>query len=100
MQTGLLDGAWNLQFQFGAQLLTDSTDRRPNSQKAWTTGTNPITQKIPAQLQQNGNVLQAKQIPAVKTPQQKDTATPDKHSNDRLIFILAAAIVSHLQSDE
>jgi hypothetical protein len=76
-------------------LLTDRTNRRPNSQKAWTTGANPITQKISAAPpQQNGNVLQAKQTTTVKTPQ-KDTATPDRHANDRLVFLLAAAIVSH-----
>jgi hypothetical protein len=78
-----------------SQLLTDQTNRRPNSQKAWTTGANPITQKTSAPPQQNGNVLQAKQIATVKTPQQKDTATPDRHANDRLVFLLAAAIVSH-----
>jgi hypothetical protein len=88
----------DLYSQFEAQLLTNLTNRRPNSQKAWTTGANPITQKSSAQPQQNGNVLQAKQVSAVKTQQQKDTATPDKHANDRLVFILAAAIVSHLSS--
>jgi Ataxin 2 SM domain len=87
----------DLHLQFGADLLTNLTNRRTNSQKAWTTVANPIAQKIPAQPQQNGNVLQAKQIPAVKTPQQKDTSTPDKHANDRLVFILAAAIVSRPQ---
>jgi hypothetical protein len=71
------------------------TNRRPNSQKAWTTGANPLTPKSSVQPQQNGNILQAKQIATVKIPQQKDTATPDKHANDRLVFILAAAIVSH-----
>jgi hypothetical protein len=70
----------------------DGSQRRPNSQKAWTTGANPITQKSLAPPQQNGNVLQAKQIATVKTPQQKDTATPDRHANDRLVFLLAAAI--------
>ena len=35
-------------------------------------------------------------MPAVKPLQQKDTATPDKHANDRLVFILAAAIVSYI----
>jgi hypothetical protein len=83
-----------LSLRFGAHLLTTLSTRRPNSQKAWTTGTNPITQKSSAQPQQNGSVLQAKQTPAVKMPQQKDSATPDKHVNDRLLFILAAAIAS------
>jgi hypothetical protein len=84
-----------LHFPVKVQLLTDPTNRRPNSQKAWTTGANPITQKSSAPPQQNGNVLQAKQIATVKTSQQKDTATPDRHANDRLVFLLAAAIVSH-----
>ena len=84
-----------LQFQVKVQLLTDRTNRRPNAQKAWTTGANPITQKSSAPPQQNGNVLQAKQTTTVKTPQQKDTATPDRHANDRLVFLLAAAIVRH-----
>jgi hypothetical protein len=84
-----------LHFQVKAQLLTDRTNRRPNSQKAWTAGANPITLKSSAPPQQNGNVLQAKQTATAKTPLQKDTATPDRHANDRLVFLLAAAIVSH-----
>lgn len=85
----------DLHLQIDGPWLTDPTNRRPSSQKAWTAGANPITPKSPAQPQQNGNILQDKKLFAVEQPQQKDTATPDKHANDRLVFILAAAIVSH-----
>lgn len=87
--------ALKLQPQLDIHWLTNSQHRRLNSQKAWTSGANPITQKSASQTQQNGSVLQAKPVTPVKTPQQKETATPDKHANDRLVFILAAAIVSH-----
>jgi hypothetical protein len=66
--------------------------RRNNSQKAWTQGTNPLTQK-PSYAQQNGNTSHQKPLPSPKPMGPKETNTPDKHANDRLIFLLSNCIV-------
>ncbi|KKK21078.1 hypothetical protein P175DRAFT_0473478 [Aspergillus ochraceoroseus IBT 24754] len=63
--------------------------RRSNSQKAWTQGTNPITQR-PPYSQQNGNLPQ-KQSSSPR-PFSKESNTPDNHAHDRLVFLLTSFI--------
>lgn len=63
--------------------------RRSSSQKAWTQGTNPITQKY---SQQNGNMAHQKQPAPTKVP--KETNTSDNHAHDRLVFLVTSFIVS------
>ncbi|KAL4930109.1 putative PAB1 binding protein (Pbp1) [Aspergillus undulatus] len=67
----------------------DGGQRRSNSQKAWTQGTNPITQR-PSFSQQNGNMFQ-KPSSSPKPPA-KESNTPDNHANDRLLFLTASFI--------
>ena len=69
--------------------------RRSQSQKAWTSGTNPLTQRAPAASQQNGNVPQPRPAPNPSKPSAgKDGGLSDKHSHDRLRYLLVGAIVS------
>ncbi|KAI9678159.1 MAG: hypothetical protein M1817_006104 [Caeruleum heppii] len=65
---------------------TDAMQRRNSSQKAWTQGTNPITQRPSAYHQLNG-VKSEQKVPTKATS--KETNTPDKHAHDRLLFLLA-----------
>ena len=65
--------------------------RRSNSQRAWTQGTNPITQRS-SYTQQNGNMSQ-KQSPSPR-PTPKESNTPDNHAHDRLVFLVTSFIVS------
>ncbi|GMF69071.1 unnamed protein product [Aspergillus oryzae] len=69
----------------------DGGQRRSNSQKAWTQGMNPITQRS-SYSQQNGNMAQ-KQNAAPK-PTSKESNTPDNHAHDRLVFLVTSFIVS------
>ncbi|KAL2011709.1 hypothetical protein VTN00DRAFT_4427 [Thermoascus crustaceus] len=71
----------------------DGGQRRTNPPKAWTQGTNPITQK-PTYPQQNGNVSHQHQK-STSSPKQmapKESNTPDSHAHDRLIFLLTSFI--------
>ncbi|KAI9811605.1 MAG: hypothetical protein M1827_005354 [Pycnora praestabilis] len=67
-----------------------SQSKRNTSQKAWTQGTNPITQRASNLNQQNGAAAQPKGIGAMKglANVSKETNTPDIHANDRLLFLL------------
>lgn len=65
--------------------------RRSSSQKAWTQGTNPITQRY---SQQNGSMTHQKQSAPTKAP--KETNTSDNHAHDRLIFLVTSFIVSSI----
>ncbi|KAF5863023.1 hypothetical protein ETB97_010831 [Aspergillus alliaceus] len=67
----------------------DGGQRRSNSQKAWTQGMNPITQRS-SYSQQNGNTAQ-KQNAAIK-PASKESSTPDSHAHDRLVFLVTTFI--------
>ncbi|KAL4877154.1 hypothetical protein BJY04DRAFT_230841 [Aspergillus karnatakaensis] len=69
----------------------DGGQRRSNSQKAWTQGTNPITQR-PSFSQQNGNSnMSQKQSPSPR-PSLKESNTPDNHAHDRLVFLFTSFI--------
>ncbi|KAJ5946659.1 hypothetical protein N7454_003498 [Penicillium verhagenii] len=66
----------------------DSGQRRTNSHKAWTQGTNPITQRS-SHVSSNGNMARQSGSPR---PNQKESNTPDSHAHDRLIFLFASFI--------
>ncbi|KAH0543836.1 hypothetical protein FGG08_001875 [Glutinoglossum americanum] len=67
----------------------DTTQRRSSALKPW--ATNPITQRPSNYNQQNGSISQPKSgaPKAPTTTNAKETNTPDKHANDRLLFLLA-----------
>lgn len=66
----------------------DAGQRRSNSQKAWSQGTNPITQR--STHSSNGNMAQ-KQSGSPR-PGQKESNTADNHAHDRLVFLFATFI--------
>ncbi|CAG8036848.1 unnamed protein product [Penicillium olsonii] len=68
----------------------DGGQRRTNSHKAWTQGTNPITQRS-SYASSNGNMTQQRQA-ASPRPNQKESNTPDSHAHDRLVFLFASFI--------
>ncbi|KAL1964269.1 hypothetical protein VTN77DRAFT_7089 [Rasamsonia byssochlamydoides] len=70
----------------------DGTQRRSNSQKAWTQGTNPITQKPTSYSQQNGGATHLKSAASPKPMTPKESSTPDNHAHDRLLFLLTSFI--------
>ncbi|KAJ5637659.1 SM domain found in ataxin-2 [Penicillium lividum] len=65
----------------------DGGQRRTNSHKAWTQGTNPITQR--SSHSSNGNMTRQSGSPR---PNQKESNTPDSHAHDRLVFLFASFI--------
>ncbi|KAL4969015.1 putative PAB1 binding protein (Pbp1) [Aspergillus stella-maris] len=67
----------------------DGGQRRSNSQKAWTQGTNPITQR-PSFSNQNG-IMSQKPSTSPK-PSVNESNTSDNHANDRLLFLAASFI--------
>ncbi|KAJ5684701.1 uncharacterized protein N7477_001046 [Penicillium maclennaniae] len=67
----------------------DGAQRRANSQKAWTQGTNPITQRSSFS---NGNMARQSGSPQ---PGLKESNTPDNHAHDRLLFLFASFIGLH-----
>lgn len=67
--------------------------RRGPPPKAWTSGTNPLTQKNAAPAQQNGTVSQQKPSGPARPPLQKEQPFTDRHANDRFRFIITAATV-------
>ncbi|KAJ5494588.1 SM domain found in ataxin-2 [Penicillium fimorum] len=71
----------------------DGGQRRTNSHKAWTQGTNPITQRS-SYTSSNGNVTHQKQSGSPR-PNQKESNTPDSHAHDRLVFLFASFIGLH-----
>ncbi|KAI9673280.1 MAG: hypothetical protein M1829_004345 [Trizodia sp. TS-e1964] len=76
----------------GKQL--DGVAKRNPSQKAWSQGPNTSTQRNYTQIQQNGGANSSAKNTAAKTAATplKETPTPDKHANDRLIFALGKSI--------
>ncbi|KAJ5151904.1 hypothetical protein N7492_010199 [Penicillium capsulatum] len=66
----------------------DGGQRRTNSHKAWTQGTNPITQR--SSFSSNGNMAQRQT--GSPRPGQKESNTPDSHAHDRLVFLFASFI--------
>ncbi|KAJ5587814.1 SM domain found in ataxin-2 [Penicillium hispanicum] len=70
----------------------DGGQRRTNSHKAWTQGTNPITQRS-SYSSSNGNMAQRQSGPP--RPGQKESNTPDHHAHDRLVFLFASFIGLH-----
>ncbi|KAJ5802426.1 uncharacterized protein N7503_004876 [Penicillium pulvis] len=66
----------------------DGGQRRTNSHKAWTQGTNPITQRS-SHSSSNGNMARQSGSPR---PNQKESNTPDSHAHDRLVFLFASFI--------
>ena len=73
--------------------------RRNAPQKAWTTGTNPITQRSTTPAQQNGAGSQAKSV-VPKPPDNRETNTPDKHANDRLLYLFGNMMVRESQASQ
>ncbi|KAJ5297877.1 hypothetical protein N7508_008126 [Penicillium antarcticum] len=68
----------------------DGGARRSNSHKAWTQGTNPITQRS-SHSTSNGNMAHRGQSGSPR-PNQKESNTPDSHAHDRLVFLFASFI--------
>ncbi|KAH8693276.1 putative PAB1 binding protein [Talaromyces proteolyticus] len=68
----------------------DGGQRRSNSQKAWTQGINPLTQK--SSSQQNGNNSHIKSTPSPKPTASRESNTPEQHAHDRLVFLLTSFI--------
>ncbi|CAG8031952.1 unnamed protein product [Penicillium nalgiovense] len=66
----------------------DGGQRRTNSHKAWTQGTNPITQRS-SYPSSNGNMTHQKQSGSSRL-NQKESNTPDSHAHDRLVFLFAS----------
>ncbi|KAI9734842.1 MAG: hypothetical protein M1834_001921 [Cirrosporium novae-zelandiae] len=71
----------------------EGTQRRSNPPKAWTQGTNPITQRPTNSLQQNGvPSTNNKNAETVKSMGQKEMNTFDKplldHLHDRMLYLL------------
>jgi hypothetical protein len=82
----------------GPQILTSADSSfysRPNTQKAWGSGTNPIPSRAsPAgAVLQNGNASQTRPAGNMRSISQKDAGTTDRHAHDRLIFVFGAAVV-------
>lgn len=76
------------------QLSTDSFSRRVPAPKAWTSGTNPITQRGTTPVQQNGTQSQVKIQGISRTAAPKEQGITDRHAHDRLTFLLGAAFGS------
>ncbi|KAL5120463.1 poly(A)-binding protein binding protein [Pleosporales sp. CAS-2024a] len=62
----------------------DGGPRKPPAQKAWTQGTNPITQRLSNPPAPNGVAN-----PAPKPPQNPTTPSPMRHLSDRMMYLLA-----------
>ncbi|KAI9850032.1 MAG: hypothetical protein M1838_006172 [Thelocarpon superellum] len=68
----------------------DGAQRRNSTHKAWTQGTNPITQRSSIYPQSNGVVSSPKgPLKSTTSSSVRETNTPNKHANDRMIFLLA-----------
>ncbi|KAJ5893886.1 hypothetical protein N7495_005577 [Penicillium taxi] len=66
---------------------SDGGQRRTNSQKAWTQGTNPITQRA-SYSQSNGNM--SKHQSGSPRPTQKESITADSPVHDRLARLISS----------
>ncbi|RMZ86764.1 hypothetical protein DV736_g6008, partial [Chaetothyriales sp. CBS 134916] len=69
----------------------DAASRRAPTQKAWASGTNPLTQRGPPSTQPNGVAASTKPS---KMPAAKDTGLSDRHAHDRSIAAFGAAMGS------
>lgn len=71
--------------------------RKLSTQKAWTQGTNPITQRSSTPGTANGAASAPKPTPSAKSQAStaRETNTPEKHAHDRLTFLLANFMVSN-----
>ncbi|KAF2184326.1 hypothetical protein K469DRAFT_181241 [Zopfia rhizophila CBS 207.26] len=69
----------------------DGGQRKTPAQKAWTQGTNPITQRPSNLNNSNGVVNTSKSAQASQNSSilSSETASPLKHMNDRMMFLLA-----------
>ena len=67
--------------------------RRP-SQKAWTQGTNPITQRNINNSLPNGTPHQARNAAKGSLVPHHDLLSADRHADDRLLYLLANCVVS------
>jgi hypothetical protein len=70
-----------------------ATVRKPPPQKAWTQGTNPITQRPSNPPAANGAVNTPKPAQNSATAS-GETATPMRHLSDRMMYLLANLTVS------
>ena len=86
---------FHLYLSCSANLAIFPSYRRSNSHKAWSQGTNPITQRS-THSSSNGNMAQ-KQSGSPR-PGQKESNTADNHAHDRLVFLFATFIVRSFQS--
>ncbi|KAF2471641.1 uncharacterized protein BDR25DRAFT_324831 [Lindgomyces ingoldianus] len=80
-------GADGVRKQAGSPV--DGGQRKPPAQKAWTQGTNPITQRPSNLSNSNGVVNTPKPAPNSSTLS-GETASPMKHMNDRMMYLLAS----------
>jgi hypothetical protein len=68
-------------------------NRRGSTPKAWA-ATNLVTQRSSNYNQQNGSMNQPKGgVSKTPTANVKETNTPDRHANDRLLFLMANFLV-------
>lgn len=72
--------------------MTNTTCRRNSSQKAWTPGSNPITQKSSNTPPLNGVSNQPRGT-SKNLASSRETNTPDRHAHDRLMYLLANFVV-------
>ncbi|KAF2262264.1 hypothetical protein CC78DRAFT_545921 [Lojkania enalia] len=66
----------------------DGGQRKPPPQKAWTQGTNPITQR-PASINNSNGVVNTPKPSQNLSALAGETASPMRHLNDRMMFLLA-----------
>ena len=79
-----------------ARMLTPCTSAsRPAAPKAWTSGTNPLTQRGTSSPQSNGVAASSKST-STKSNVQKESGISDKHAHDRLLYVLGASIVRQM----
>ncbi|KAF2117516.1 hypothetical protein BDV96DRAFT_489185 [Lophiotrema nucula] len=62
--------------------------QKPPAQKAWTQGTNPITQRS-SNINNSNGVVNAPKPPQNSLAFTGETASPMRHLNDRMMFLLA-----------
>ena len=75
-------------------LILGASASRPAAPKAWTSGTNPLTQRGTSSPQSNGVATPSKSTSA-KSNAQKEAGISDKHAHDRLLYVFGASIVRH-----
>ncbi|KAF2872381.1 hypothetical protein BDV95DRAFT_382351 [Massariosphaeria phaeospora] len=69
----------------------DGAHRKPPPQKAWTHGTNPITQRASNVNNSNG-VVNGPKLPQNPVAVTGETASPMRHLNDRMMYLLSNLI--------